>query len=175
MRSRPSGPSFSLSICGRELRALELERLELGVDRLVELLRGAAARRRQRLRGLAIARRRRARFLFQRDEAFGAGVDQRQVALVAAGERGKLVDRRVVFAPGGAQREQALLDAFELARIVVGGAQRLFEMHARLVERGERRVDRLHRRLDQRRRLRARGARAAAWRSRAAAPAIADR
>ena len=52
------------------------------------------------------------------------------------------------------QREQALLDALELARIVVGGAQRLIQMAARIVEGGQGGVERFHRRLDQGRRLR---------------------
>ena len=107
------------------MRPFELERLELGIDRLVERRRRAAARGRERLRGLPVARRDFARLLLQLREPLGAGVDQSEIGLVAARERAELVDRNVVFAPGGAQREQPLLDALELARIVVGGAQRL--------------------------------------------------
>ena len=61
------------------------------------------------------------------------------------------------------------------SRIVVGGAQRRFEMAARLVERGQRGVERLHGRLDQRRRLRGAALQPphAPWP--AAAPAIAAR
>ena len=44
------------------------------------------------------------------------------------GQRLEPVDRHVVFARGGAQREQPLLDLLELARIVVGRAQRGVEM-----------------------------------------------
>ena len=72
---------------------------------------------------------------------------------MAAGQRLELVDRHVVFARGGAQREQPLLDLLELARIVVGRPQRGVEMGAGVLDGGERRVERLHRRLDQRRRL----------------------
>ena len=122
-RSRPSGPSLSALDLGGELRALELERLEFGIDRLVERLRRAAALRRQRLRRLAIARRGRLRLLLQRGEPLGAGVDQRQIAGVAARQRRELVDRHIVLAPGGAQREQPLLDALELLRIVIGDAR----------------------------------------------------
>ena len=68
-------------------------------------------------------------------------------------QRREIVDRHIVFAPRGAQREQPLLDAVELVRIVVGGEQRGIEMRARLIERGQRRVERLHGRIDQRRRL----------------------
>ena len=93
------------------------------------------------------------RFLLQCGEACGAGVDQREVGLVASPERGQMVDRRIVLAAGGAQREQALLDALELPRIEVRRPQRLFEMAARLVERVQRGIERLDRRLDQRRRL----------------------
>ena len=70
------------------------------------------------------------------------------------GERGQLVDRHVVFAPRGAQREQPLLDALEFGRIEIGGAQRRFEMAAGFLQRVERGIERLHRRLDQARRLR---------------------
>ncbi len=96
----------------------------------------------------------RLRLLLQRREPLGAGIDQRQVAFVAARQRRELVDRYIIFAAGRAQREQPLLDAFELGRIEVGHAQRMFEMRARLIQRGQRRVDGFDHRLDQRRRLR---------------------
>ncbi len=54
---------------------------------------------------------------------------------------------------GCPQREQPFLDALELVRIVVGGAQRRVELAPRLVERVQRRVERFHHRVDQRRRL----------------------
>ena len=127
-RSRPSGPSPSPLDLGGELRPFELERLQFGIDRLVERRRRAAARGGERLRGLPVARRNLARLLLQLREPLGAGVDQSEIGLVAAGERAELVDRNVVLAPCGAQREQALLHALELARIVIGGAQRLLEM-----------------------------------------------
>ena len=139
---------------GGEFRPLELQRLELGIYRLVELLRGASPRRRQRLRRRAIARGRLLRLALQRAEPLGAGVDQGEIAVVAAGERGKLVDRHVIFASGGAQREQALLDPIKLGRVVFGDPQRMFELGAGFVQRGERGIDRFDRRLDQRRRLR---------------------
>ncbi len=107
------------------MRPFELERLELGIDRLVELLRRAPPRRRQRLRRGAIARQSLCGFALQRGEPLGAGIDQSEIAFVAVGQRGKLVDRHIVFASGGAQREQALLDALEFLRIVFGDAQRL--------------------------------------------------
>ena len=110
------------------MRALELERLQFGIDRLVEFLRGAPARRRQRFRRGAIARRRLLRLALQRGEPLGAGIDQGEVAVVAVRQRGELVDRHIVFAPGGAQREQALLDALQLGRIVFGDPQRVFEL-----------------------------------------------
>ncbi len=89
----------------------------------------------------------------ERGQARGAGVDQREVRRIARGECGKLVDRRHVFAPRGAQREQPLLDALELVRVKGRGSERLLDMAARLVERGERRIERLDRRLDIERRL----------------------
>ena len=60
---------------------------------------------------------------------------------MARGQRIEPVDRHVVFARRRAQREQPLLDAFELARIVVGGGERRLEMGARLVERVQRGVE----------------------------------
>ena len=95
------------------------------------------------------------RGLFQRREPLGAGIDQREIGGIALGERVERIDRRIVFAARGAQRKQPLLDPLQLLRIVIGDAQRVLEMRARLVERVERGVERLHGGLDQRRRLRA--------------------
>ena len=153
-RSSPSGPSFSLDDFGRELRALELERLQFGIHRLVELLRGASARRRQGFGGGAIARRRFLRFALELCQLLGAGIDQREFGIVTLRQRGEIIDRHIVFAPGGAQREQAFLDALELLRIVIGDPQGMFEMLPRVFECIERRIDRLHHRLDQSRHLR---------------------
>ena len=66
---------------GRELRALELERLEFGIDRLVELLRRLRARGRERLRrrrdsASAASGASRSSFF----KLLGAGVDQRHSA-----------------------------------------------------------------------------------------------
>ncbi len=90
---------------------------------------------------------------FQRLQLLLAGIDQADVVAIALRQRREIVDRHVVFAAGGAQREQPLLDALELGRIVIGGAQGGFEMGAGLFQRVERGVERLHRRLDQLRRL----------------------
>ena len=46
-------------------------------------------------------------------------------------QRREIVDRDIVLAAGRAQREQPLLDPVQLARIVIGGAQRGVEMAAR--------------------------------------------
>ena len=158
---------------GGEFRALELERLELGVDRLVELVGGLAPRRRERGGRRAVTRLRLARRGFERGQPLGAGIDEAEIGGIARRQRVELVDRHVVLARRRPQREQPLLDPLELARIVVGRAQRRLEMRARVFERRERRIERLHRRLDQRRRLRARGARAGAPPPRAPAPATA--
>src|SRR4030088_1443550 len=79
----------------------------------------------------------------ERGETRGSRIDQREVAGIAARQRRQIVDRRIVFASRRAQREQALLDPLEHARVLVGGGERLLEMPARLVERRERGVDRL--------------------------------
>src|SRR5262249_45958656 len=94
-----------------------------------------------------------ARARFQTAEVLRAGVERREVGGVARRERREIIDRDVVFASGGSQREQALLDAFQFARVVIGGAQRRFEMGARVLERVERRVERFDGGLDQRGRL----------------------
>ena len=142
--------AFALDF-GGECRPLELERLQLGIDRLVELLSGASACDGQRLRRRAIARSRCFRFALQRGEPLGAGIDQGEIAIVAVRQRGELVDRHIVFASGGAQREQTLLDPIELGRVVFGDPQRVLKLGAGFVQRGERSIDRFDRRLDQRR------------------------
>ena len=53
---------------------------------------------------------------FQLLQLIGAGIDQRHVGGVFRGQRRQAIDRRRIFARRGAQREQPLLDAFELAR-----------------------------------------------------------
>ena len=138
-----------------EFRALELERLELAVDRLVEGGGGLGARFGERLGRGAVIGFGRARRRLQAFKLLLAGVDQRDVGLVARGQRRQLVHRHVVFAPCRTQREQPLLDALELGRIEIGGAQRGFQMAAGFLQRAKRGVERLHRRLDQRGRLRA--------------------
>ena len=78
-----------------------------------------------------------------------AGIDEAEVGGIARRQGGQLVDRDVVLAGGGAQREQALLDALKLLGIVVGDAQGRLEMRARVLDGGERDVERLEGRLDQ--------------------------
>ncbi len=140
---------------GREFRALQLERLEFAVDRLVERGRRLAARLAKapapqlRYAGLGLHGR-----CLQRLELVLAGVDQRDVGIVLARQRRKFIDRHVVFAARRAQREQPLLDALQFGRVEIGGAQGCFKMAAGLLQRGQRGVERLHRRLDQARRLR---------------------
>ena len=90
------------------------------------------ARGGQRLRRRAIAGSRLSASRSSVGEPLGAGVDQGEIAVVAAGERGKLVDRHIVLASGGAQREQPLLDPIELGRVVFGDPQRVFELGAGL-------------------------------------------
>src|SRR5581483_9316646 len=53
-----------------------------------------------------------------------AGIDQRDVGGVFLRQRREVVDRHIVFAPGGAQREQPLLDLLKLGGIVIGCALR---------------------------------------------------
>ena len=107
-----------------EPRAFELQRREFGVDRLVQFLRRldprrGEFRRSQRVTLVGISRR-----LFQLLQLIGAGIDQRDVGGVFGGERGKPIDRRRIFARGGAQREQPLLDALKLGGIEIGRGER---------------------------------------------------
>ena len=118
----PCGGRIGVEL-GRELRAIELERLELGIDRLVERGRGLAARFGQGIGGLAIRRRRPAGRRLQRLELVLAGIDQGDVGIVFARELREFIDRDIVFARRCAQREQPLLDALELGRIEIGCAQ----------------------------------------------------
>ena len=107
------------------------------------------------LAALRIVRVRLARRRFEPLQFLRAGIERREIGGMLRAQRREIVDRDVVFAPRGAQREQPLLDAVELARIVIGGAQRGIEMRARFIERGQRRIERLHGRIDQCGRLRA--------------------
>ena len=134
---------------GREAGALELERLEFRIHRLVELDGALTAALGQVGGGLFVTLRSRARLGIERREPLGPGIDEREVGGMARGKRGELVDRHIVFARGRAQRKQPLLDALELARIAVGNAQGLFEVCARLLQRGEGGIERLDRRPDQ--------------------------
>ena len=90
---------------------------------------------------------------FQLLQLIRAGIDQRDVGGEFGGQRREPVDRRRIFARGGAQRKQPLLDALQLGRIEIGRDQRGAEMLVGLFQRVDRDVDRLHRRLDQRRRI----------------------
>ena len=139
---------------GHEFCALEFQRRQFGVDRLVEFFRRLRARRRQfrsrrceTLVGLG-------GLLLQHLQAIRAGVDQRDIGGVFGGERGEPVHRRRIFARRGAQREQPLLDAFQLGRVEVGGCERRPEVLIRFLQRVDGGVDRLDRRLDQLRRTR---------------------
>ena len=152
----PFGPAAaaSLTISVDKFRPLQLERLEFAVHRLVERCGRLGARLGERAGGGAIVGFGLRGRGHQRLEPLLAGVDQRDIGFVARRQRRQFVDRHVVFAPGRAQREQALLDAFEFGRIEIGGAQRLLEVAAGFLQCGERGVERLHRRLDQARGLR---------------------
>jgi hypothetical protein len=77
MRSTPSALHPASKARGK-LRAFELERPQFGVDRLVELLRGARSRGRQLLRGAPVAPPLLCASLSSR-EPLNAGIDQRQV------------------------------------------------------------------------------------------------
>ena len=139
---------------GRERRALQLQRRELGIDGLVELFgrlhsHSGEFRRRSPEMTIGLCGRR-----FQLLQSFSTGVDQCDIGGVFGGERSEIIHRRRIFARGSAQREQALFDALELERIEIGGGKRGREMLVRLLQRIDRNIDRLHGRLDQSRRTR---------------------
>jgi len=53
-----------------------------------------------------------------------------KIGRMPCGQRREVIHRDVVLAARGAQREQALLDAIELVRIVVRGKERSVELRA---------------------------------------------
>ncbi len=106
--------------------------------------------RRRHIGPLGLAQR-----LLEGRQALLAGVDRGDVALETVAQGGELVGRHVVFAGGGAEREQALLGLFELARIELGRPDRLFERLTSLVDGDEGGVEGAHAGLDEARRLRA--------------------
>ena len=89
----------------------------------------------------------------QNKNALGTGIKRSKLAAEPRGERRKLRHRHVVFAARRAQGKKALLDALELAGIVLARCKRLRNLRARILERTQRRVERLHYRLDKGRRL----------------------
>src|SRR5262249_55164041 len=126
----------------QEFCALELERLELTVDRAVEIGGSLRALSGQRSGGLAVAPIGPTARGRECGEALGAGIDQSEIGGIAGGKRIEAVDRYIVLARRRPQRKQALLDSLELARIVIGCPQRRVEMPAGVIERAERRVER---------------------------------
>ena len=144
----PAGLGVAVDL-RHELGALELEWRQLAIDRLVEPGRRLDARLRQRVGSGDKVRLGLGRGLEQNFQPLLAGVDQRDVVVVFLRQRGEIVDLDIVFAGGGAQREQPLFVLFQFDRIEIGGAQSGFEMGAGFVQRIERGVERLGRRLDQ--------------------------
>ena len=150
----PSGPARVRLDVGRKSRALELERLQLRGDGLVELCGRLLARLGQSRRGFCIDGIGLARRRFEPLQFLRARIERSEIGGMLGGKRREIVDRDIVFAARGAQRKQPLLDAVELVRIVIRGNERCVELRARVIERGQRRIERLHRRIDQRGRLR---------------------
>ena len=138
---------------GRETRLFELQRRQFHRHRRVERLGRLPARQGQFGGAGAISRlpprprRWRARRAAPRRRR--ARRDLRRIFGPAPAARRP----RAIFARGGAQSEQALLDPLQRARIEFGVAQGLIESLLGMVERGERRIQRF-----QRRRRSARGA-----------------
>src|SRR5260370_36976039 len=123
-----------------------LERLALGGDGSLQTGGCLPALGRQRSRGFVVLRVGGLRSGLEGGEALGTRVEEGKVGGVTAGERIEPIDRDVVLARRRAQREQALLDSFELARIVLGGGERRIEMSACLIEGDERGIERSRRR-----------------------------
>ena len=124
MPLRPGGGRIAVDL-GREFRALQLERLEFAIDRLVERGRRPcrapcdSACGRRAVGGLGLHG-----GGLQRLEPVLAGIDQGDVGIVLARQRCEIVDRRHCICGRRAQREQPLLDALELGRIEIGGRAR---------------------------------------------------
>ena len=136
---------------GDELGLLELERPQLGRDRLVEPRRALAAAGGLRLGGGDIGGARGLRLGRQPLQPGLAVVERRQLGGELLGQGGQLGHRDVVLAGGGAQREQALLDLLQPRRVELQRIARRLELGLRLgrlaqrpVERGQRRIEPAH-------------------------------
>ncbi len=129
---------------GDEFRTFELERPELGDDRLVELVGKFHTRRRQLRRRSAILLVGLGGCGFQSLELAGAGIDGGDIGKVFRGQRGESFHRCRIFPCGTAQREQPFLDTFEFGGIEIGGDERSAEMLVGLFQRVDGDVDRLH-------------------------------
>ena len=156
---RPGARSASLSTSVDEFRALELERRELAVDRLVRASRRPCVRAADSFvgRGAVVARRpppRPAPALSSRSAPASISAT---IGGVVRGQRREVVDRRGVLAR---RRRAARTAAPRSARARADRNRPRASAGSRccvgLVERVERGVERLDRRLDQRRRLPAR-------------------
>ncbi len=150
MRPRRFGVGLDLR---HEFRAFELERRQFGVDGLVEFFGGFCPHRRQFGCRCAIAPVGLGRGCLQLFQLVGAGIDQRHIGGVFGGKRRQAIDRGRIFARGGAERKQPLLDPLQLGRVEIGRDQRGTEMLVGLFQRVDGDIDRSHRRFDQRRRI----------------------
>ena len=137
-----------------EARPLQLQRRQLGHDgartsaspALWRLVGESCGRRRHRRLGNAKSRIQLLQLLF-------AGVEIGEIGNHPHGQRRKRRHRHRIFARGGAQRKQPLLDPLQFLRIVFGLAERRLHCHLRIGELIERRVEQLHGVFEQARRL----------------------
>ncbi len=105
-----------------ELRRFQFQRRQFDIDGALKIGGGALPRCRQALcRLVVIGRSSRRRFAKLRQAGF-AGFELREIVAELFAKRRQRIDRDAIFAARGAQGEQTLLDALQLARIIAGGA-----------------------------------------------------
>jgi hypothetical protein len=103
----------------REPRTFQAQRLELEVNGRGQFFRRALSLDRQRASRLAIALVRLAGRALQRGKPLSACINETKLLCMARSGGVELIDRHIVFASGSAQREQPLLDSFELMGIIM--------------------------------------------------------
>ena len=132
----------SAAMATAERRPLQLQRGQLGRDRLLQPPRRRGALPGERRRAGVVGAARRVRGGLGGNQALRAGLDRCQLSRQALGQRDEVRDRHGVLARRRAEREQPLLGPLQIPRIERHGPERRCERRLGLGERGERAVER---------------------------------